>query len=92
VSLPDVTVVTNLGVLVDNNLRFTKHYRLIVNRSSRILKSFQSRNSQLLFKAFTVFVRPLLDYCSPVWAPVYLFIMTIVHNRTDKHNDKRKLN
>jgi len=25
VSLPDVTVVTDLGVLVDYNLRFTKH-------------------------------------------------------------------
>jgi len=51
---------------VDNNLRFTKHYR-----SSLILKSFQSRNPQLLFRAFTVVVRPLLDYCRPVWAPVY---------------------
>jgi len=29
VSLPDVTVITVLGVLVDNNLRFTKHYRSI---------------------------------------------------------------
>jgi len=48
VSLPEVTVVTDPGVLVDNNLRFTKHYRSIVNkanhRSSLILKSFQSRN------------------------------------------------
>jgi len=65
VSLPDVTVVTDLGVLVDNNLRFTKHYRSIVNkanhRSSLILKSFQSRNPQLFFRAFTVFVRSLLD-------------------------------
>jgi len=75
VSLPDVTVVTDLVVLVDNNLWFTKHYRSIVNkanhRSSLILKSFQSRNPQLLLRAFTVFVRPMLDYCSPVWAPVY---------------------
>jgi len=70
VFLPDVTVVTDLGVLVDNNLRFTKRYRSIVNKanyqSSLILKSFQSRNPQLLFRAFTVFVRPLLDYCSLV--------------------------
>jgi len=34
VPLPDVTVVTNLGVLVDNNLRFTKHYRSIVNKAN----------------------------------------------------------
>jgi len=76
VSLPNVTVVTDLGVLVDNNLRFTKYYRLIVNkanhRSSLISKSFQSINPQLLFRAFTVCVRPLLDYCSPIWAPVYI--------------------
>jgi len=75
VSLPDVSVVTDLGVLVDNNLRFTKYHRSIVNktnhRSSLILKSFQSRNPQLLFRAFTVFVRPLLDYCSPVMSPIY---------------------
>jgi len=68
--IPDVTVVTDLGLLVDNNLRFTKHYRSIVNkannRSSLILKLFQSRNPQLLYRALTVFVRPLLDYCSPV--------------------------
>jgi len=53
VYLLDVTVVIDLGVLVDNNLRFTKHYLSIVNkanhRSSLILKSFQSRNYQLLF-------------------------------------------
>jgi len=75
VCLPDVTVVTDLNVMVDNNLRFTKHYRSMVNkanhRSSLILKSFQSRNPQLLFRAFTVFVHPCWAICSPVWAPVY---------------------
>jgi len=75
VSLPDATVVTDLGVIVDNNLRLTKHYHSIVNKAnhrfSLILKSFQSRNHQFLFRAFTVFVRALLDYCSPVLAPIY---------------------
>jgi len=32
---------------------------------------FKSRNSCLLFRAFTAFVRPLLEYCSPVWNPHY---------------------
>jgi len=75
VSLRNITVVTDLGVLVDNNLLFTKNYCSIVNKanhgSSLILTSLESRNPQWLFRAFTVFVRPLLDYCSPVWAPVY---------------------
>ena len=36
-----------------------------------ILRTFRSRDPFLLFKAFSTYVRPLLDYCSPVWAPVY---------------------
>jgi len=75
VSLPNVKQVTDLGVLMDSNIRFNKHYRLIVNkahhRASLILKCFLSRDSKLLFRAFTVYIRPLLEYCSPVWAPVY---------------------
>lgn len=66
---------TDLGVTVDTNLRFTKHYRLMANkashRASLILRCFMCRDPNVLFKAFTVYVRPLLEYCSPVWAPVY---------------------
>mgnify|MGYP003541539230 FL=1 len=73
--LPNNKDVTNLGILVDSNLRFTKHYRVVTNkahhRASLILRTFKSRDPNLLFKAFTVYVRPLLEYCSPVWAPVY---------------------
>ena len=75
IDLPNVRDVTDLGVLLDSNLRFIKHYRLIANkahhRASLILRTFKSRDRYLLFKAFTVYVRPLLEYCSPVWAPVY---------------------
>jgi len=94
VSVPDVTVVTDLGVLVDNNFRFTKHYRSIVNkanhRSSLILKFFQSRNHRLLFIAFTVFMRPLLDYSSPVRAPVYKTYINLI-KRVQRRFTKRRL-
>jgi len=89
-------LLTDLGVLVDNYLRFTKHYRSIFNRanhrSSLILKSFQSRNPQLLLGAFTVYVRPLLDYCSPVWAPVYKTVRPInLSERVQRRFTKRLL-
>jgi len=75
VCLPNVKITTDLGITVDSNLRFTKHYRITANkahhRASLILKSFISREPTVLFKAFTVYVLPLLEYCSPVWAPVY---------------------
>ena len=39
--------------------------------ASLILKAFLSRDPNLLLKAFTVYVRALLEYCSYVWFPVY---------------------
>jgi hypothetical protein len=39
-------------------------------RSNIILRSFVSRDVTLLLQAFTVYVRPLLEYNSVVWTPV----------------------
>jgi len=36
-----------------------------------VTRCFRSRDQNLLFWAFTVYVRPLLEYCSPVWNPHY---------------------
>jgi hypothetical protein len=73
--LPNVSDIVDLGITVDGNLRFSHHYRCMVNkanhRASLILKSFVCREPKLLFKAFTVYVLPLVEYCSPVWAPTY---------------------
>jgi len=75
INLPNVDSITDLGIIIDNKLRFNKHYRQLVNkaqyRASIIFKSFLSRQPVLLFKAFTVYVRPILEYCSSVWSPVY---------------------
>lgn len=38
-------------------------------RARLILKCFSTREPSLLAKAFVVFVRPLLEYASVVWAP-----------------------
>ena len=37
-----------------------------------ILKSFQSRDRVLLFRAFIVYVRPILEYCTYIWSPYRL--------------------
>lgn len=76
ISLPSVESVVDLGVIVDSNLRFSKQVDSIVckasQRSSLILRCFRSRDPFLLCRAFVVYVRPLIEYCSPVWAPCYL--------------------
>ena len=65
--------VRDLGVLVSKDLKFTHHINDIVKKSSYrsflLKKSFTSKNRENLMKAFTVYVRPILEYCSTVWNP-----------------------
>ena len=74
-TLPGVREMRDLGVKVDSRLCFSAHYAEIAakghQRAGLIIRCFKSRDPQILFKAFTVYVRPVLEYCSPVWAPVY---------------------
>jgi len=63
----------DLGIDIDSHLSFNKHINCIVAkahlRSSQILRCFLSRDPFVLSKAFVTYVRPLLEYCSPVWSP-----------------------
>jgi len=72
-TLKYVNVVNDLGVLVDPCLTFEAHIDNIVQKASRrcylIFKSFQSRNTELLVRAFKTYVRPLLEVNSQVWSP-----------------------
>ena len=71
--LEKVDVVRDLGVHVDSYLKFDRHISFIVHkamtRARLIVKCFLSRYRELLFKAYCVYVRPLLEYCSAVWSP-----------------------
>ena len=71
--LKSVDCVSDLGVMVDFYLKFDAHMSLIVRkamlRSRLILQCFSSRNKDLMTKAFFAYVRPILEYCSPVWSP-----------------------
>ena len=37
-----------------------------------IYKGFVSRDKIMLSKAYTTYVRPLLEYCTPIWAHTYV--------------------
>jgi len=71
--LQSVNCVRDLGVIVDCHLKFDAHISLIVRKamlkSRLILQCFSSRNKDLMLKAFFTYVRPFLEYCSPVWSP-----------------------
>lgn len=71
--LTSCTSCRDLGVIVDSRLSFVEHINSIVAkahlRASQILRCFLSRDPFILIKAFNVYVRPLVEYCSPVWSP-----------------------
>jgi len=69
----------DLGITVDDKLKFDKHVSLIVHkahtRANLILKCFESRDPNLLMKAFFTYVRPLLEYAAPVWSPHLTYLI-----------------
>jgi len=74
--LPVVTSCRDLGITVSSDLSFTEHITGIVSRANfranAIRRCFVSRDRNLLVRAFTVYVRPILEYNSVVWSPSLL--------------------
>ena len=67
-------LVKDLGLLLDESLKFTPHISAIISKArSRcgiFLKSFVSRDPQVMKRFFVVYVRPLLEYAGVVWNPI----------------------
>lgn len=72
-SLPSVTQASDLGVIIDSNLKFSSHIQSIVKkgcqRMNLLLRCFNRKNVSNLVKGYTVYVRPALEYCSQIWSP-----------------------
>ena len=67
---------------MDNQLTFKLHINDIVVRAKQhdalILRCFYTRGPQLLIKAFTVYVRSLLEYCCSVWSPQVMCLINCI--------------
>jgi len=66
----------DLGVFMDNDLKFTQHISKVVHiahtRTHLLCKCFFTRDPVVLVKAFCAYVRPILEYCAPVWSPHHI--------------------
>ena len=82
--LCNVSPVKDFGILVDSGLKFVDHIQDIVSRASKranlVFRCFLSRNTTNLSKAFVTYVRPLLEYASPVWSPSYLYLINHIES------------
>jgi hypothetical protein len=73
VNLNHTKVTKDLGVWLTHDLKSSTHCNNIVKtafqRAALIKKVFCSGDRNTLVWAFKVFVRPILEYASPVWSP-----------------------
>ena len=65
--------VRDLGIFVDDSLKWSQHCIHIAKRAHRLLtiigKTFISRNPVIILKMYKALVLPVLDYLSPIWSP-----------------------
>jgi hypothetical protein len=73
IEIKTVKQVKDLGVLLNETFNFRDHLNYIRKKAHSlcylIFKSFESREPIFLSSLFTMYVRPLLEYASPVWSP-----------------------
>lgn len=77
--LPDGTIVKrddhvrDLGILVDPDLSFKSHISHVIKSATltagKILRTFETREIEPMLILFKSYVRPHLEYISPVWSP-----------------------
>ena len=81
----------DLGVLVDNELSFTKHIATQVSKANRIVgqirRSFSYLDKDIMRQLFIAFVRPHLEFSNVVWSPhhrKYIDMIERVQRRATK--------
>ena len=66
--IPKYSNFRKLGIVFDNNIKFNIHINNICSKacviSNIICRCFITNNSYILVKAYTIYILPLLEYCS----------------------------
>ena len=68
--------VKDLGFHLDKDMKFSRHCDILANSAKKrcclIRRSFVTNSHDFLTKIFNCYVRPILEYGSPVWSPYLL--------------------
>ena len=72
-TLDETTEEKDLGVLIDNELKFSKHIKSKVAQANRLIGlikiSFETLDDDMFKNLYNTLIRPLLEYCVQVWSP-----------------------
>ena len=73
--LEEVEEEKDIGVVVDDQLRFHKHISEKVTKANNVMgiirRSFTHLNEEIFLKLYKALVRPHLEYAAVVWSPTY---------------------
>ena len=82
--IPTNPLYKDLSIITPDDLNFSKYCSHLANialaRANLILRAFSFSNVQNLYKLYCVYVRPLLEYCSPIWYPHSLESIDLLEN------------
>ena len=66
----------DLGVIIDTDLKFSQHIQENITKANQriglIRRNFKYLNRTTLLMVYKTLVRPILEYCSPVWTVLYI--------------------
>ena len=69
-----VPSMNDVGVIIQSDLKFTKHCANVVKKAYFVIRSIFSalkyHDFDFYLKMYTCYVRPILEYASQVWSPV----------------------
>ncbi|XP_065883935.1 uncharacterized protein [Dysidea avara] len=69
-------VVKDLGIMIDNQLKFQDHTTTVAKKANRLLavihKTFQNFNHATFIKLYKSYIRPMLEYGNIIWGPQYI--------------------
>ena len=74
--LPKLNSTKDLGIVFSNTLNFGDHIEKIASKARQrtgiLFRAFACRELKFLKLAFSIYIRPLLEYSTQVWSPTYL--------------------
>ena len=74
----------DLGVEIDINLKFHSHIRTVANKaygvSNNLLRGTICRTPEFMKSIFIAHIRPIIDYCSPIWNTGYIGDMILLES------------
>jgi hypothetical protein len=74
--IPSVKSITDLGVDMSQDLKFSGHIGRIVSKAKKVVnlifRIFTTRDPKVLVKLYKTLVRPILEYATEIWNPHYL--------------------